>query len=92
MDIVQQALAIAIVFALLGTALWMLRRKGLARFRYSRTAEPSLIASCGRLSLGPQHSVHVVRVGDRRLLLGVHPTGITHLGDLTAGTEAAKRT
>lgn len=80
MDIARQALAIAFVFALLGVALWLLRRKGLAGITRARPAGPLTLS--GRLTLGPQHAVHLVRIGDHNLVLGVCPNGITLLCDL----------
>ncbi len=87
MDIARQALAIAFVFALLGAALWLLRRKGLAGIARPRPA--GLLTPCGRLTLGPQHSVHLVRIADRNLVLGVYPNGITLLCDLDGPVTAA---
>jgi flagellar biogenesis protein FliO len=81
MDIARQALAIAFVFALLGAALWFLRNKRMPGLGRSHTAGRSLLTPCGKLTLGPQHSLHWVRVGDRDLVLGVCPTGITLLCD-----------
>ena len=94
MDIARQALAIAFVFALLGAALWLLRRKGTSRLLRSRPAAGSPLTACGRLTLGPQHSVHLVRVGDHNLVLGVHPAGITLLCDFAgaAASGPAERT
>ena len=43
-----------------------------------------LIESRGRLALSAQHSLHLVRVGGREVLLGVYPSGLTVVLDLTA--------
>jgi flagellar biosynthetic protein FliO len=84
MDLVRQSLAITFVFVLLCAALWLLRRKGLVRNHGNKTNR-GLLESCGKLSLTAQHSVHLVRIGDRKLALAVHPAGITLLGDATLG-------
>lgn len=84
MDIVRQSLAITFVFALLWGALWVLRKKGAAVLP-ARRGERGLIESRARMTLSAQHSVHVVRIGDRELVLGVHPSGVTLLASRTAG-------
>ena len=92
MDIARQSLAIFIVFALLWTALWFVRKKGWSAMRRSKTV-PSLIESRGKLALTPRHSVHLVRIGDRNLVLALHPDGLTFLGDAmpVAGCERKDR-
>ena len=81
MDIVRQSLAITIVFALLWAALWLLKRKG--SLSPGRTkGGPHPIELRGKLGLSAQHSLHLVRVGGRELLLGVHPSGFTVICDL----------
>jgi flagellar biogenesis protein FliO len=80
MDIVRQSLAILFVFALLCLALWLVRKKGWIAMRRSK-AVPSLLESRGKLVLTPRHSVHLVRVGDRNVVLALHPDGVTFLGD-----------
>jgi len=42
-----------------------------------------MLETRGRLALSPQHSVHVIRVGERELVLAVHPQGVTLLCELT---------
>jgi flagellar biogenesis protein FliO len=86
MDIVRQSLAITFVFALLWLALWLLRRRGALRIQFPRgRAVPGLLESRARLSLSPQHSVHVVRAGKRELVVAAHPSGVTLLCELAAG-------
>ena len=80
MDIVRQSLAITFVFALLWGALWFLRKKGAAGFP-KRHSGARLLESVAKLPLSGQHSVHVVRVGDRELVLGLHPSGVTLLAE-----------
>jgi len=54
------------------------------RVRQSKPGR-GLLESCGKLSLTAQHSVHLVRIGDQKLVLAVHPAGITFLGDAAFG-------
>ena len=79
MDLVRQSLAIVFVFALLWTALWFVRKKGWM-VRRTKPA-PGRLESCGKLVLTARHSVHLIRAGDRNLILALHPDGVTFLGD-----------
>lgn len=84
MDLARQSVAITFVFALLWAGLWLLKRRGLVRIR-GNSSNRGLLESYGKLSLTSQHSLHLVRVGDRNLVLAVHPGGITFLCDSAAG-------
>jgi flagellar biogenesis protein FliO len=81
MEIVRQVLAIVFVFGLLGAAVWALRRKGFA----PRCGLPAGKRRAARLTvvdragLSPQHGLHLVRLGDRALLIAAHPAGCTVL-------------
>ena len=81
MDIVRQSLAIVFVFALLWTALWFVRKKGWTGMIRRAKPLPGLLESRGKLVLTAQHSVHLIRIGDRNLILALHPDGVTFLGD-----------
>lgn len=73
----EQILAVLGVLALLGLGVWALRRKGLAQFaggKIGRGATRQLQA-VERLALTPQHSLHLVRMSDRALLVAVSPSG-----------------
>ncbi|SPE23295.1 hypothetical protein SBA3_1010010 [Candidatus Sulfopaludibacter sp. SbA3] len=77
MDTIQPILAAIFVLALLGGTLYWLRSKGLARFNgkgFSRQGTRQM-QSLERLSLTPQHSLHLVSVGGRTLLIAVSPGG-----------------
>jgi len=89
MDIVRQSLAITFVFVLLWVALWLLRKRA-GNVSNSRTHQQDrrILAPRGKLALSAQHSVHLVQLGDRQLVLGVHPGGMTVICEL--GTEAAQ--
>jgi flagellar biogenesis protein FliO len=77
MEWIRQVLAVSGVLLLLGAALWWLRRKGLAQYgmRPSTGARKRTLESVERLALGPQHSLHLVRLAGRALLVGTSPTG-----------------
>jgi flagellar biogenesis protein FliO len=80
-DILRQLSAVLFVFALLGAAVWLLARRrggtfpGGAMLRRTNGA----VTVVDRVRLTPQHSVHLLRVGRRGLLVSVHPSGCTLL-------------
>jgi flagellar biogenesis protein FliO len=90
MDILRQSLAVALVFALLWLALWLLRKRNGIRvgFLAGRSGRAPL-ESLGKLALGPQHALYVVRAGEKELILAIHPHGITILREgVGANTRA----
>ncbi len=91
MEILQQLLAVGLVLGALLALLWVMKRKGWAhpRIRVSRDAQ-SQLEVIERLSLTPQHSVHLIRLADRILLVGLSPSGCNVLdtAPLTSITTA----
>ena len=81
MDLIRQSLAITFVFALLWAGLWFLRKRPGISFSKGR-ANKRLLESHAKLVLTAQHSLHLVRLGDRDVVLAVHPSGVTLLSDL----------
>jgi flagellar biogenesis protein FliO len=83
MELARQALAILLVFALLGAALFLLRRGALPRlsFRPSLGRGESALQRVERLPLTPQHTLHIVRIRGRELLIATHPHGCSVLAD-----------
>jgi flagellar biogenesis protein FliO len=75
MDAVRQALSVALVFALLGAALWILKRGGLTAIRPGAAKKTRSLESMERLALTPQHSLHMVRIGERIVVVATHPVG-----------------
>ncbi len=75
MEMFQQLFVIALVLGTLCGGVWLLKRKGLA---YSRLRRPNGAAHqrmevIDRLALSQHHSLHLVRLGDRTLLVGISP-------------------
>ena len=93
MESLQQTIAVLLVLALLGGTLYWLRSKGLAQFslRASRGKGSRKIQLVERLTLSAQHSLHLVRVGGRELLIGVSPGGCAVLDTNTVHAETAGR-
>jgi flagellar protein FliO/FliZ len=69
--------ALVFVLGLMGAAVWVLRRTGIAP-----RAGSSHLKIVSQLALGPRERVVVVEAGDRWLLLGVGAGGISRLGTL----------
>jgi flagellar biogenesis protein FliO len=73
MDYVRQMAAVGGVLLLLGGLLWWLRRSGLAV--PGRVRSPRRLEVLERLSLGPHHSLHLVRMDDAAWLVACSPSG-----------------
>lgn len=88
----QQAIAVFVVLTMLGATLYWLRKHGVARLTLRRLCAPvsRQLQSVERLPLTAQHSLHLVSVTGRTLLIAVSPAGCTVL-DRSDSTEL-KRT
>lgn len=77
MEMSEQLLAVIAVLGLLCGSLWLLKRKGYVRTSLRRSARPGQprLEVIDRLALTPQHSLHLVRLADRTLLVGLSPQG-----------------
>ena len=74
MDLIGQLAAIGAVLSLLAVTLWWLRRRGFAAVR-PRRGERRLLETLDRLPLGPQHSLHLIRLGEQALVVACSPAG-----------------
>jgi flagellar biogenesis protein FliO len=94
MDVLRQLLSVLLVFSLLGTALWLLRRGGRISFQGpARTrvqANTRSIVAVERLVLTPQHTLHIVRVNGREILVATHPQGCAVVTTVTEHAIGAK--
>lgn len=79
MEALQPVLAVLFVLGVLGGALYWLRAKGVARFNGNGIGRSGArqMRVIERLVLTPQHSLHLVTVGGRRLLVAASPGGCT---------------
>ncbi len=93
----RQMLSVLVVFALLGGALFTLRRGSLGwlklrtfRWRSLRwsslrlarvPARAKALATMERLALTPHHSLHLVRIQGREVVVATHPHGCTLLSE-----------
>lgn len=90
MDAVQPFAAIFLVMGLLGGALLLLKKRGAASFRVPGISSSSArrLEVVERVSLGPQHSLHLVRAGSRLLLVATAPNSCQLLTDTIADRDA----
>ena len=79
METVQQMTAAVAVLGLLWATLWWLKRKGFAAAALSSRPRGRRMESLELLPLGPQHTLHLVRLGDTELLLAASPGGCSLL-------------
>jgi flagellar biogenesis protein FliO len=86
-EILHQVLAIFLVFGLLGLCVWALRRRQGARpllpnlLHRTPKAAGRQMQLIERLPLTPHHSLNLVRIQDRQVLVAIHPSGIAFLPD-----------
>jgi flagellar biogenesis protein FliO len=81
MQLTEQITMVLAVFALLGALLWFAKRRGMASFPMSlrRTAGGRQLEVLERAPLTAQHALHLVRVGDRTVLIATAPSSCTLL-------------
>lgn len=75
---IRQTAGVAFTLLLVAAAVWWLRRRGLAGMSAARRAGRRLEA-VERLPLGPQHTLCLVRMGARGILVALSPAGCTVL-------------
>jgi flagellar biosynthetic protein FliO len=75
MEGIAQFAAVAGVLLLLAAALWWLRRRGFAGAVLAGKATGRRMESIERMPLGPQHTLHLVRLGERAFLVASSPGG-----------------
>jgi flagellar biogenesis protein FliO len=78
MDFLQPLAAIGFVLALLGAALFLLKKRGAVSFR---GPGPKRMESVERLALGPQHSLHLIRLDGKSILVATAPTSVQIIGE-----------
>jgi flagellar biosynthetic protein FliO len=79
MDFGQQYFGVGLVLCLLGATLWWLHRRGYAS---ASGRKPRRLESLERLPIGPQHSLHLVRIGRTVAVVSCSPGGCSLLHTL----------
>jgi flagellar biogenesis protein FliO len=89
MESMRQVIAVVLVLGLLGGALYWLRTRGAARLTVKGFGRPAMrqMRSIEQLRLSPQHSLHMVKVGDKVLLVALSPGGCSLIS--TSGIETS---
>jgi flagellar biogenesis protein FliO len=87
MDSVQPLAAIVLVMAALGGLLLLLKKRGRMAFVAGPARRLEVVE---RVALGPQHALHLVRTGDRFLLVATAP-GSCQLLDSGLNHDALER-
>ena len=75
METINQVAAVLAVLGALAAVTWWLRRRGQLQPAFPRRALGRRLEALERLTLGPQQTLHLVRVGSRALLLAAGPSG-----------------
>jgi flagellar biogenesis protein FliO len=95
MDVLRQVFSVLLVFSLLGAALWALRRGGRISFQgFARKrilGNTRSMAAVERLVLTPQHTLHLVCIHGREILVATHPQGcsvVTPAAERALGAQA----
>lgn len=91
MEILQQAIPVCAVLALLAASLWFLKRKGMVNLRalpgFPKRARNLEVIE--RLQLTPQHVLCLVRMNKKTILIATAPAGC-HMLDSQPSSEFAK--
>lgn len=74
-DMYRQFFGVLIVLGILVTALYLLKQRGLARFTGMRmlSGPDRVMKVLERVPLTAQHAVHLVQIGQRRVLIASSP-------------------
>lgn len=95
MDVVRQVFSVLLVFSLLGATLWALRRSGRVSFqglaRKRVLGNTKSMVAVERLALTPQHTLHLVCIHGREVLVATHPQGcsvVTTVAERAMGAQA----
>lgn len=88
-NMVEQILAALFVIGLLLATVWVLRRKGFAAANpiWKRGRCSNNMQVIEKLSLTAQHSLHLVRLGDELILIGVSPSSCGQIATVRAGAQ-----
>ena len=84
MDLIPQLMAVTAVLALLGVTLWWLRRRGFAAILPARRSAGKRLECIERLALSPQHTLHLVRIGSKMILMASSPSGCALIERISA--------
>jgi flagellar biogenesis protein FliO len=78
MDFLQPLAAVGFVMALLSGALFLLKKRGAVSFR----GKSGRMEAIERLSLGPHHTLHLIRLDGKSIVVATAPTSVQVLGEI----------
>jgi flagellar biogenesis protein FliO len=86
----RQVFSILLVFLLLGWALWRLRRRGspIGALWRKPSGSARALETLERLTLTPQHALHLVRVHGREIVVATYPHGCSLMSEKSNGACA----
>lgn len=84
MDLLQQGAALLVVFSLLGGAVWMLRSRRVPGIRVRGERRMQVVE---RLALTPQHSLCLVKIGGRTVMIGTAPSSCHLIESVDDGSK-----
>jgi flagellar biosynthetic protein FliO len=91
MEMIDQLAAVLVVLGLTAGAAWWLRRRGVLQAALRRPAVGKRLEGMERLTLGPQQTLHLVRMGQRALLVAATPSGCALLDSVDLRSLEAVR-
>ncbi len=91
MEFVSQIAAVAGVLGLLAASLWWLRRRGFGAIPPVGRGAARRMECLERLPLGPQHTLHLIRLGEKALLVASSPSGCALLESLPCRNVGGRR-
>jgi flagellar biogenesis protein FliO len=85
----RQVFSVLLVFVLLGWALWKFRRPvgPMGSLWRKPAGGVRALETVGRLTLTPQHALHLVRVHGREIVVATHPQGCTLMSEKSVMSE-----
>ena len=94
-EILQPVAAVTLVLILLGGVLYVLRKRGVASFSdagspFGRSGNGRQLKVMEKVPLGAQHALHLVRVGDRLILVATAPGSCQMMDAAPDGAGLAK--
>jgi flagellar biosynthetic protein FliO len=90
----QQYIAVFVVLALLFAALWLMRRKGFAAVSLRQFRAPAAgrqMQVVERVSLTAQHSLHLVSLPGRMMVVSVSPGGCNQVALFPSADQSSQQ-
>jgi len=91
MELWRAAAALILVFGLLAFAVRAMRKRNGLPAGLFRPNTARALTSVERISLTPQHALHLVRAKGRELLVATHPQGLTVISDHPSAEPATSQ-